>query len=275
MSAAIEHRLGVSRYRSVFLPILTGIVAIAWTAMAAWSASPYGRYVNHDWTDLGLVTRLCAPMRGGDALLQALLYLVGWVLMTTAMMLPSAAPLLRVFSRLVGSRADAGRLLAFAVAGYLLVWRGFGVAAHLLSIALVFLAQHSLWLTFNGWTIGASLLFVAGLFQFSRLKYVCLDACGAPLGFVVARWRGRRPGLESFRLGVDHGMFCVGCCWALMLLLFALGTGSIGWMVALGGAMAFEKNSAWGRRFSKPLGGALVAGAGAIAVFNLAAQPFT
>jgi predicted metal-binding membrane protein len=271
MSAATGRRLGISPYDSVFLPILGGVVAVAWAALALWSASPYGRYVDHDWTHVGIAARLCASLPGGDVLPLALLYVLGWVLMTTAMMLPTAVPMLRVFGRLIGARADAGRLLAIAVCGYLFFWLGFGIAAHLLGIALVALAQRSLWLTFNGWLIGVALLFIAGLFQFSRLKYHCLDACRAPLGFVAARWRGRRSSLESFQLGVGHGVFCVGCCWALMLLLFAVGTGSVGWMVALGAAMAIEKNVPWGRRLTRPLGVALLACAGAVTALNLPA----
>ena len=116
-------------------------------------------------------------------------------------MLPSAVPVLGVFGRLVGERADAVRLMAIVVGGYLFVWLGFGVAAHLLGAGVVALAQHSLWVTFNGWLIGVVLLLVAGLFQFSRLKYRCLEACGAPLGFVLARWRGRRPAVVALRLG--------------------------------------------------------------------------
>ncbi len=271
MSTATGRRLGVSPYDSVFLPILAALIAVAWASLAAWTASPYGRYLDHDWTQAGFAARLCAALPGGDIVAPALIYVLGWLLMTTAMMLPTAMPLLRVFGRLVGARADAGRLIALAVGGYLFVWLGFGVAAHLLGLVILALARRWVWLTFNGWAIGATLLLTAGLFQFSRLKYLCLDACGAPLGFVAARWRGRRPALESFRLGADHGLFCVGCCWALMLLLFAVGTGSIGWMMALGGAMAVEKNAPWGRRLARPLGVALLAGAAAIAVFNLAA----
>jgi len=271
MSTATGRRLAVSGHDSVFLPVLGGVIAVSWAALAVWSASPYGRYINHDWTNVGLAARLCTEVPGGDILLPALLYVLGWVLMTTAMMLPTALPLLRVFGRLLAARVDVGRLLAIAVGGYLFVWFGFGVGAHLLGTALVALAQRSLWLTLNGWAIGAALLFIAGLFQFSRLKYLCLDACGAPLGFVAARWRGRRPTLESFLLGVNHGVFCVGCCWALMLVLFAVGTGSIGWMAALGGAMAIEKNAPWGRRLAQPLGVSLLAGAAAIAAINLTA----
>jgi predicted metal-binding membrane protein len=247
------------------------VVVVAWVTLAIWGASPYGRYVNHDWTSLGAAAYMCAALPAGEVLLPAVLYVFGWVLMTVAMMLPTAVPVLRVFARLVGERADAGRLVGIAVGGYLAVWLGFGIAAHLIGVALVALVQHSLWLSFNGWAIGVVLLLVAGLFQFSRLKYLCLDACGAPLGFVLARWRGRRPALDAFRLGTAHGVFCVGCCWALMLLLFAVGTGSVGWMLALGGAMAIEKNTSWGRGLARPLGVTLLACAGVVAALNLSA----
>ena len=73
----------------------------------------------------------------------------------------------------------------------------------------------------------------AGLFQFSALKYRCLEQCHTPFAFVAARWHGVAPAREAWRLGVDHGLFCVGCCWALMLLMFVVGMGSLGWMLAL------------------------------------------
>ena len=265
----VGRRFGVSPYDVVFLPVLGGLVVVSWVTLAIWSGSPYGRYVSHDWTSLGLAAHICAMLPAGEILLPAVLYVLGWVLMTVAMMLPTAVPLLRVFRRLVGERSDAGRLLAIVVGGYLSVWLCFGVAAHLIGVILVALVQHSLWLSLNGWAIGAALLLVAGLFQFSRLKYACLEACAAPLGFVLARWRGRHPALDAFLLGIAHGAFCVGCCWALMLLLFAMGTGSVGWMMALGGAMAIEKNTPWGRRLARPLGIVLLASAGVVATINL------
>ena len=78
------------------------------------------------------------------------------------------------------------------------------------------------------------------------------------------------PYRDALSLGLDHGWFCLGCCWAIMLLLFIVGTGNVGWMLALGALMALEKNARWGARLSRPLGGALLAGAAAIAAFNLA-----
>ena len=75
---------------------------------------------------------------------------------------------------------------------------------------------------------------MAGVYQFTPLKYHCLDKCRAPLGFIMGHWRGRRERLQALRLGLHHGLFCVGCCWSLMLLMFAVGVGSLGWMLALG-----------------------------------------
>ena len=85
-----------------------------------------------------------------------------------------------------------------------------------------------------------------------------MDKCRAPLSFVVQHWRGGGEGGQALLLGAHHGAFCVGCCWALMLLMFAVGTGSLGWMLALGAVMAIEKNLPWGRHFSAPLGAVLL-----------------
>lgn len=237
-----------------FVPLFAGTVALAWLALAVWDVSPYARYLEHDWTKLGIAASLCAALPAGGVLLPALLYVGGWVLMTAAMMLPTTLPLVVVFRRLTTRQPRARTLLALLLAGYLAAWLGFGVAAHLLGLGLVELVQRSAWLTFNGWLIGALILLLAGLFQFSPLKYRCLDACRSPLAFVANRWRGRRPLLESLRLGLAHGIYCVGCCWLLMLLMFGIGAGSIGWMLMLGALMALEKNSPWGRRLAAPLG---------------------
>jgi predicted metal-binding membrane protein len=122
------------------------------------------------------------------------------------------------------------------------------------------------WLTVNAWSVGAGVLGLAGLFQFSALKYRCLDKCRTPMSFVIEHWRGERERWNAFLLGFHHGVFCVGCCWALMLILFVVGTGSIGWMLLLGAIMAAEKNLAWGRYLSAPVGVLLLAWAFLIVV---------
>ncbi len=201
------------------------------------------------------------PSPPGQTLLPAFLFVGGWLLMTAAMMLPTTLPFLLLFRRLVARRPHPGLLLALLIAGYLAVWLGFGIAAHLLSLGLLELVRLSDWLTFNGWAIGAAVLAVAGAFQLSPLKRRCLDACHAPMPFIAARWQGRAPLRESLRLGLAHGFFCLGCCWALMLLMFIVGTGSVGWMLVLGALMAAEKNLPIGRRMTVPLALALVAAA--------------
>jgi predicted metal-binding membrane protein len=253
------------------VPILVALVILCWGILWLWGAGPYGRYLEHGrWTDAGAVAALCRAVPAGNLVLPLALYAGGWLLMTAAMMLPTTLPLVRRFDRIVEQRPDRSWLVALLIGGYLAVWAGFGVAAHLVDAALHELARRSPWLTWNGWIVGSLILAVAGSFQFSGLKYRCLARCRAPYGFIARHWRGPRPYRNALSLGLDHGWFCFGCCWAIMLVLFVVGTGNLGWMLALGALMALEKNTRWGARISRPLGGALLAGATSIAAFHLA-----
>ena len=249
-----------------FVPLFGGAVGCAWLSLLVWDVSPYARYLDHDWTRLGIAADLCAALPNGEVLVPGLLYVGGWVLMTAAMMLPTTMPLVALFRRLTLRRPDAPMLLALLLGGYLAAWLAFGLIAHLLGLVLLQLVRQSPWLTFHGWLIGAAILLLAGLFQFSSLKHRCLDECRSPLPFVLSRWHGLRPHLDSARLGFAHGVFCVGCCWLLMLLMFVVGTGSVGWMLGLGALMALEKNSPWGRRLAAPVGVLLVVIAIGVAV---------
>jgi predicted metal-binding membrane protein len=105
--------------------------------------------------------------------------------------------------------------------------------------------------------IAPSLLLAAGLFQFSPLKYACLKQCRSPLGFLIQRWRGGRRSLRAFTVGIEHGMFCVGCCWGLMLLMVGVGGIHLGWMLVLGAVMFIEKAVTWGGWVTMPVGGIL------------------
>jgi predicted metal-binding membrane protein len=253
--------------RRAFLPLIGGLIALAWLTLFVWELSPYGRYLDHgQWTDLGLAAYLCQALPAGSVVLPALLYVGGWVLMTVAMMLPTILPLLGVFGRLVENRPDHALLLILVITGYLSIWTVFGLAAHALDFLLHSLVTAVPWLTFNGWLIGACVMAAAGAFQFSALKYRCLDKCRAPFSFVNEHWRGRAAHRQSFLLGMHHGLFCVGCCWAIMLLMFVVGTGSVGWMLVVGAVMAIEKNAPWGRRLSSPLGVGLLGLASSIVV---------
>jgi predicted metal-binding membrane protein len=128
--------------------------------------------------------------------------------------------------------------------------------------------RQSVWLGLNGWVLGAIVLGIAGVFQFTDLKYRCLDRCRAPLSFVLGHWRGGNAQRQALVIGAHHGIYCVGCCWALMLLMFIVGTGSVGWMLLLGAVMAIEKNLSSGRLLGKAVGGALIVGAAIVAFQN-------
>ncbi|SCK27030.1 Predicted metal-binding membrane protein [Variovorax sp. HW608] len=248
-----------SRHVHVFLPILAALIALAWVALWAWARSPYGRYLEHDdWTASGPAAFLCRVVPAGGVVVPAVLYAVAWILMTAAMMLPTTLPLFSAFDRLTAQRADHGRLLVMLGLGYMTVWGAFGLLAHALHSAVLSLLAAQPTLALHGWLIGVATIALAGVFQFSTLKYRCLERCRTPLSFVIEHWRGHAQSRHAFALGAQHGLFCVGCCWALMLLMFALGTGSLGWMLLLAAVMAIEKNVRWGKRLSMPLGVALL-----------------
>jgi predicted metal-binding membrane protein len=213
---------------------------------------------------LGLV--LCAAlvawlasvqhMRGMDAgpgtSLGALGWFIGvWVTMSAAMMLPSAAPAVSLFSRLRG-----GGWAAAFVAGYLAAWTAYGLGAYGLD-RVVRAGQPSFlaWGSGGAWVAGGTLA-AAGIYQLTRLKAACLRQCRSPAGLLV---RGRGGPVGALALGLGHGAYCVGCCFGLMLTLFALGAMSLTWMVVVGLGVALEKLAPGGEKLARPLAVALVA----------------
>jgi predicted metal-binding membrane protein len=224
---------------------LVGLITVAWLALWVWGASPYGRFLSHE--SLG-------ELHLGSDLPLMTLFVAGWTLMTTAMMLPTTLPLIGLFHRFTAQRHDRLRLVLLLIAGYLGVWSLFGVLVHLADYVFHIVVEQIAWLESNHTAIGSATLVLAGLYQFSPLKYKCLDKCRSPMSFIVEHWRGHSEGRQALLLGVHHGLFCIGCCWALMLLMFAVGTGNVVWMLVLGGIMGIEKNATWGRRLSAPLG---------------------
>jgi predicted metal-binding membrane protein len=244
---------------NAWLPVIGGLVGLAWLTLAIWEQSPYGRYLDHGrWTEIGLAGSLCHVLPGGPLVLTTLLYVSGWLLMTAAMMVPTVIPLLAIFARMTQGRADRGILITLLIVGYLSIWAVFGLLAHSADMVLHAALAGNAFLTLNGWIVGMMVLGVAGAFQFSKFKYHCLDKCRTPFSFINEHWRGAAVRSQSLMLGVHHGIFCVGCCWAIMLLMFVVGTGSVGWMLAIGTIMAVEKNVVWGRHLSVPLGTGLL-----------------
>jgi predicted metal-binding membrane protein len=246
-------------HRSRFLPLMATLTATAWLALWLWGQSPYARWLHHgSWAEIRAAGSLCRALPGGRDTLTGSLVVGGWVLMLSAMMLPTTLPLLDIFRRLTARRADRRWLTTLVVIGYLAVWSVFGLAAHLADWGVVVALRQSDWLVANVWVIGAAILAIAGGYQFTELKYRCLDKCRAPLGFVIEHRRGSGEKSQAFLLGVRHGAFCVGCCWCLMLLMFVIGSANIGWMLALGAVMAAEKNLPAGRRLAAPIGAVLL-----------------
>jgi predicted metal-binding membrane protein len=246
---------------------VAGLSLAAWATLALWTASPYARYVEHaGWADAGALAALCRAIPQGDVLVPLALHALAWLLMVSAMMLPTALPLVALFRRLVAGRDDAAGLTTRVLAGYALAWLAFGVIAHALDALVRVAAQRSDWLALHGAWVAAFVLVGAGLFQFSALKYRCLEQCRTPFSFVTSRWSGRAPARDAWRIGIDHGVFCVGCCWAIMLVMFVVGVGSVGWMLALAAIMAAEKNLPWGKRLRTPLGVALIGWGSLVAV---------
>lgn len=254
--------------RVAFRTLFISLSAAAWCVLWLWSSSPYARYVDHGrWGDATVLASLCQTLPAGELWLPAALYATGWLLMIAAMMLPTTLPVVDIVRRMAAGHGH-GRILALLVSGYVAAWLAFGAAAHLVDLLIHAATSRAPWFAFNGWVLGAAVLATAGLFQFSALKYRCLEQCHTPLAFVLQRWHGKSRERDALRVGWDHGLFCVGCCWALMLIMFVVGTASIGWMMVLAAVMAAEKNLPGGRRLRTPLGLALLGWAAGIVLLN-------
>jgi predicted metal-binding membrane protein len=166
-----------------------------------------------------------------------------WVVMMAAMMFPSVAPTVALYSRMTRERSR--ELAVVFAAGYLVTWAAAGALAYALARAGGAIAGDVLaWDRGGRWVAGATLV-VAAAYEVTPLKDVCLDKCRSPLGFLLGSWRDGTAG--ALRMGAAHGAWCVGCCWALMASLFALGVMSIPWMAFVAGLIAVEKLLPWRR----------------------------
>lgn len=241
---------------------IQGLAAWPLAALAAITATAwiYVVYMAH-----GMENMLCGtdmlfmPAMKGWGAGDLALILMMWTLMMAAMMLPSAASMLRAFV-VVGGRIDPVRpsahVIAFAM-GYLGAWFVYSIFATLLQWLLLearlvnaSMEASSLWL-------GGSLLVLAGAYQFTSWKNQCLTGCRSPTTFLAQEWRSGTGG--AARMGWRHGVYCVGCCWILMLLLFVLGVMNLAWNVALAALVVLEKHVPNERLFLRVSGCALIA----------------
>jgi predicted metal-binding membrane protein len=232
---------------------LAVVLACAWAYIVSASLDMYGRM------DGAAAWMMEASW---DARYLLLIFLM-WAAMMVAMMLPSALPTLLIFQRAVRNdpqvRSPSWCMFAF-VAGYVLAWSGFSVGATLLQWGLAEAALLTPMMVSASRWLGGALLIIAGIYQWTPLKYACLQHCRSPLAFVVEHWQPGMPG--ALRLGLHHGLHCVGCCWALMLLLFVGGVMSLLWIGAITAFVLMEKLAPYSARGGRLSGAALlVAGA--------------
>src|SRR5579864_1035894 len=224
---------------------VASLAVLAWAALIAWGASPFAGLLDHRGIGEGVL-----PIS------RVVVFVVGWTLMVIAMMLPGSLPLINLFSRMVGGRPGRTGLVVRLIVGYLGVWAIFGGAAfrgdayvHAAVARFPPAADATQW-------IGVAILLLAGVYQVTPLKDMCLTKCRSPYLFLAEHWRGKSPARDALALGARHGLFCVGCCWTLMLLMFAVGGVNLGWMLALGALMAAERSFRWGRHLTVPVGAA-------------------
>ena len=176
-----------------------------------------------------------------------------WFLMMTAMMLPAITPTIFVYARFALASGNAVRSTLVILTAYLAVWAGFSVIAATAQFLLVrFGVASQANLAIGDKRIMGMLLILAGVYQFSKLKSVCLESCRSPLSFIMRQWR---PGWRgALSIGFHHGLYCLGCCWLLMALLFVCGVMNLSWVVALAFLVLIEKTAPYGHRIGQAAG---------------------
>src|SRR3990172_9995057 len=223
------------RERNLILASLLALAAAAW-ALLAWQSAMA------DDDAMGLTMGLGAP-----------LFMAIWVAMMAAMMFPTAAPMILMFARVHASKRQRGQPFVptwVFVSAYLVVWTLFGALAYAVAVGAEKLADQSMWLMDNAARLGGGILVLAGLYQLSPLKRSCLAKCRGPLDFILGSWRDGYGG--ALRMGLEHGAYCLGCCWLLFVILFPLGIMNVAAMAAITLLIFAEKSLPAARR----LGGA-------------------
>jgi predicted metal-binding membrane protein len=221
------------------------LMALAFWVPVVWSVAHMGHPV----------VQLMMPMSTAWTLPQAAAVLLMWAVMMGAMMLPSTLPMVLAYRRISASRGRPQDGLIF-VAGYLVVWCGFSLAATALQWGLQGLGLLTGMLVLKNVTVAGLVLIVAGLSQWTPLKARCLTTCRTPIGFFATEWRAGR--LGAFRMGLRHGALCVGCCWSLMALLFVFGVMNLTAIGLLACVVAAEKLLPRGDLLARIAGGGFV-----------------
>src|SRR3954447_532495 len=216
-SSRVAPALAAARARLGLVLALFAVAGLGWV----WTAHVMGGMDAGPWTALGSLTW----------------FLAVWVVMMAAMMFPSVAPTIALFTK-VTKQTDWLSPWLFAF-GYLLTWVGAGLVAYAVGAVAAALFGDALGWDGGGQTLAAATLICAAVYEITPIKNVCLAKCRTPLGSFLGSWRAGRGG--AVRMGTRNGAWCVGCCWALMASLFALGVMSVSWMAVVAGIIAVEK----------------------------------
>ena len=239
------------RDRWVIGAALIVAVGLSWTWIVPMARDMYGEM-------RGSAVWMMPP--AWDAWHDLLLFAM-WLVMMAGMMLPSAAPTFLLYAQVLRRSPDAQplmpRVYAFA-AGYLAIWTAFSLLATVLQRLLAELLLLSPMMDIRSPVLGGALLITAGLYQLTPFKRSCLQSCRSPAAFIAGHWRRGRAG--AFRMGLEHGLMCLGCCWLLMLLLFVGGVMNLVWIAAITVFVLLEKLLPAGQFTSRLSGVLLVAG---------------
>ena len=239
--------------------VVSGILLVA---ALAWAYTVFLAY-DMDGMDMGsaMGNGIAMPNVGSWSAVDWGSMFLMWAVMMTAMMVPTAAPMILVFATVNRKRQEQQRPFvptSVFMSGYIVVWFGFAAVATAANWGLH--ANGHLDMMIGETTsvyVGGALLLAAGLFQWSRLKYACLSHCRSPLAFLMTDWREGTGG--ALKMGLRHGTYCVGCCWVLMALLFVLGVMNLVWIAALAGFVLLEKVVPHGQALSRASGIGLAA----------------
>ena len=243
---AVDSSLDGSDLRSVRATLwILALVVAGWAALT-WLIVDMGHPL----------AQLTMPMSRAWHVENFLAIITMWAVMMAAMMLPSALPMVQIFANASAAQEGTARWQSF-VAAYLLVWATFSVAATGVQWTLQAAGWVDPMIVSRSAGLTAVLLVIAGVYQLTPLKRVCLAHCRSPLGFVLGEWRSGFQG--AFAMGLRHGLHCLGCCWALMALLFVGGVMNLYWVAALSLAVAVEKVAPHGDRLGLVLGNVLIA----------------
>ncbi len=212
----------VARQRIAILVVLLGLAAAGWVVFLRQATEPMEMH-----EDMGPDLTM-----GGSWPL----FLAMWVAMMVAMMFPAAAPMVVMYGRM---RQSDPPTVGLFTGSYIALWFVFGLGAYLASAGIETAASRSEWVAMNWGRAGGALLVMAGVYQLTPLKDICLRQCRTPLSFVMTQWQDGRAG--AVRMGLVHGLYCVGCCWLLFLILIPLGVMNVAAMAAVAALVFAEK----------------------------------